>query len=97
MKKRQIIVTTAVAATAAVSSVLPIYAVSAQEKDANNTIEKAADYLGVGTQELLDAFKRARIEMVEDKIKNGLIDSMAGIELIHKIEDAEDFYVLPKV
>jgi len=95
MKKRQIIVTTAVASTAAVSSVLPIYAVSAQENP--NTIEKAADYLGVESKELLDAFKRARIEIVQDKIKNGLIDAKAGIELIHKIEDAEDFYVMPKV
>ncbi len=95
MKKRQIIVTTAVAATAAVSSVLPIYSVAAQANV--NTIEKAADYLGVESKELLDAFKRARIEVVEDKIKNGLIDSKAGIELIHKIEDADDFYVLPKV
>lgn len=95
MKKRQIIVTTAVAATAAVSSVLPIYSVAAQANV--NTIEKAADYLGVESKELLDAFKRARIEVVEDKIKNGLIDSKAGIELIHKIEDTDDFYVLPKV
>jgi hypothetical protein len=96
MSKRQVIVTTAVAATAAVAAVLPIYSIAAQSRDAN-TIEKAADYLGVGSQELLDAFKRARIEIVEDKIKNGLIDSKVGIELIHKIEDAEDFYVLPKV
>jgi len=96
MRKRQIIVTTAVAATAAVSSVLPLYAVAAQENP-TNTIEKAADYLGVESRELLDAFKRARIEIVEDKIKNGLIDSKVGIELIHKIEDAEDFYVMPKV
>ncbi len=96
MKKRQVIVTTAVAATAAVSSVLPLYSVSAQTRDPG-TIEKAADYLGVNPQELLDAFKKARIEIVEDKIKNGLIDAGAGIDLIHKIEDAEDFYVLPKV
>jgi len=96
MRKRQVIVTTAVAATAAVSSFLPMYTVAAQPRDPN-TIEKAADYLGVGSQELLDAFKRARIEIVEDKIKNGLIDSRAGIELIHRIEDTDDFYVLPKV
>ena len=96
MKKRQIIVTTAVAATAAVSSLLPIYAVQAEARDAN-TIAKAADYLGVDQQDLLVAFKKARIEIVEDKIKTGLIDARAGIQLIHKIEDTDDFYVLPKV
>lgn len=96
MKKRQVFVTTAVAATAAVSSVLPLYGVSAQTRDPS-TIEKAADYLGVNAGELLDAFKKARIEIVEDKIKNGLIDTQVGIALIHKIEDADDFYVLPKV
>lgn len=96
MKKRKVIMTTAVAATAAVSSVFPIYAVAAQDRDPN-TIEKAASYLGLASQDLLDAFKKARIELVEEKIKNGLIDPTAGIELIHKIEDSDDFYILPKV
>lgn len=88
--------TTAVAATAAVTSVLPLYNVQAQPND-TNTIEKAANYLGVQSKDLLDAFKKARIEIVEEKIRTGVLDSRAGIELIHKIEDAEDFYVLPKV
>ena len=88
--------TATVAATAAMSSVFPIYGIAAQTRDPN-TIEKAASYLGVNSQQLLDAFKKARIELIEDKIKNGLIDARAGIELIHKIEDSEDFYILPKV
>ncbi|CAG1023224.1 hypothetical protein DOJK_02179 [Patescibacteria group bacterium] len=96
MRKRKVIMTTAVAATAAMSSVFPIYGVAAQTRDPS-TIEKAASYLGVDSQQLLDAFKKARIELVEDKIKNGLIDPGAGIELIHKIEDSDDFYILPKV
>lgn len=97
MKKRQVIITTAVAATAAMSSILPLNKISAVTVKDSNTIEKAANHLGLSPTELLDAFKKARIEIIEEKIKTGLIDTTSGIDLIHKIEDSEDFYFLPKV
>ncbi len=96
MTKRKIIITAAMAATAAASSMLGTYPVSAQNHP-ETTFSKAADILGLNRQKLIDAFKKARIELIEDNIKNGNIDPKTGIEMIHKIEDSEDFLLLPKL
>src|SRR5260221_13727588 len=94
MKKRQVLVATAVAATAAASGMFGLWPVRAESE--HSAISKAADILGVNQTKLLDAFKKTKIEIVEDSISKGLINPQKGIELIHKIEDIQDFLLLPK-
>lgn len=94
MKKRQALVTAAVAATAAASGVFGMYASSKPSEI--SAITKAAEFLGVGQNELLEAFKKAKIEMIEENISKGNIDAYEGIEMIQKIEDITDFHILPK-
>jgi hypothetical protein len=93
---KKMIFTAAVAATAAASSVLGLHGVEAS-KPPETTFAKAADVLGVDYKSLLDAFKKVRIEIVEKNIQNGKIDAVTGIGLIHKIEDSQDFILLPRV
>ena len=95
MTKRKIIISAAMAATVAASGVFGLYTVSQSQPE--TTFSKAADILGLNTQELIDAFKKARIELIETNIKNGNVDPKTGIEMIHKIEDSDDFLILPKL
>lgn len=94
MKKRQVLVTAAVAATAAASGVFGMYTASKQSEI--SAITKAAEILGVGEGKLLEAFKKAKIELIEENISKGNIDAYEGIEMIHRIEDINDFHILPK-
>jgi len=62
----------------------------------DKTISQIATNLGVSKNKLIDAFKKARIDTVKDSIKKGFIHNKTGKELIDKIQNAIDFFVLPK-
>ncbi len=95
-KTQTVIASAAIVATVAASGVLGMTAVSAATAS-TDIVSKAAHILGVDESKLIDAFKQAKIDKINENITNGVVDKSQGLSMIEKIKDSKTLHIIPEV
>ena len=94
-KTKTVIAGAAIVATATASGILGMTTVSAATN--SEIVSKAANILGVEESKLLEAFKQAKIDKINENIQNGIIDKKQGLSMIQKIKDSKTLHIIPEV